>query len=116
MSFVPYLGFVLGIAIASVVAYVQFQDPVMLLAVLAVFAIGQALEGFWLTPKLVGRQVGLHPLVVIFAVMAGGQLFGFAGVLLALPAAAALKVWLAYAADQSGLTGEGHRRTRRHST
>jgi len=116
VSFVPYLGFVLGVAIASIVAYVQFQDPVMLLAVLAVFAVGQLMEGFWLTPKLVGRQVGLHPLMVIFAVMAGGQLFGFAGVLLALPAAAALKVWLAYAADQSGLTGEGHRRSRRHST
>lgn len=116
VSFVPYLGFVLGVTIASIVAYVQFQDPAMLLAVLAVFVVGQLLEGLWLTPKLVGRQVGLHPLAVIFSVMAGGQLFGFAGVLLALPAAAALKVWLAYAADQSGLTGESRRRTRRHGT
>jgi len=112
VSFVPYLGFVLGVSIASIVAYVQFQEPVMLLAVLVVFAVGQLLEGLWLTPRLVGRQIGLHPLVVIFAIMAGGQLFGFAGVLLALPSAAALKVWLAYAYDQSGAGGEGQRRTR----
>jgi predicted PurR-regulated permease PerM len=93
-SFVPYLGFLVGIAAAGLAAYLQFQEASVLLWVLAVFAGGQLLEGLVLTPRLVGERVGLHPVAVIFAVMAGGQLFGFLGVLLALPAAAVLKVWL----------------------
>ena len=55
---------------------------------------GQVLESLWLTPRLVGNRIGLHPVAVIFAVMAGGQLFGFTGILLALPVAAVLKIWL----------------------
>ncbi len=96
VSFVPYLGFVIGILAAGAAAYLQFHDPVTLLGVLAVFLAGQALESLWLTPRLVGSRIGLHPVAVIFAVMAGGQLFGFVGILLGLPAAAALKVWLRY--------------------
>jgi predicted PurR-regulated permease PerM len=94
LSFVPYLGFLTGLVSAGIGAWVQFQDAHMLLWVAVLFGIGQALEGFVLTPRLVGERTGLHPVAVIFAVMAGGQLFGFTGVLLALPAAAVLKVWL----------------------
>jgi len=111
VSFVPYLGLIVGVGFASIVAYVQFQDPVMLLIVLGVFGFGQLVADLWLTPRLIGTQIGLHPLAVIFAVMAGGQLFGFTGVLLALPAAAALKVWLAYAVDPAGAAGSGRRRS-----
>ncbi len=94
LSFVPYLGFLTGLTAAGIGAWVQFQDAHMLLWVAALFGIGQALESLVLTPRLVGERTGLHPVAVIFAVMAGGQLFGFTGVLLALPAAAVLKVWL----------------------
>jgi len=66
----------------------------MLVWVVAVFGFGQMLESTLITPKLVGDRIGLHPVAVIFAVLAGGQLFGFLGVLLALPAAAVLVVWL----------------------
>jgi predicted PurR-regulated permease PerM len=65
--------------------------------VLFVFAAGQTVESFWLTPKFVGNRIGLHPVAVIFAVMAGAQLFGFFGVLLALPVAAIVMVLLRYA-------------------
>jgi predicted PurR-regulated permease PerM len=94
VSFVPYLGFIVGLAAASVAAFFQFQDVWMLVWVLAVFGAGQALDGMLITPTLVGERIGLHPVAVIFAVLAGGQLFGFFGVLLALPAAAVTVVWL----------------------
>ena len=94
VSFVPYLGFIIGLLSATLAAYLQFHDSIMLLGVAVVFLIGQVLESLWLTPKLVGDRIGLHPVAVIFAVMAGGQLFGFTGILLALPAAAVLKIWL----------------------
>jgi len=93
-SIVPYMGFIVGIGVASVAAYMQFQDPVMLAWVAAVFGVGQALEGMVLTPLLVGDRIGLHPVAVIFAIMAGGQLFGFVGILLALPVAAVVMVLL----------------------
>jgi predicted PurR-regulated permease PerM len=94
VSFVPYLGFMVGLAAALLAAMVQFADWTPLLWVLLVFGIGQLLESFLLTPLLVGDRIGLHPVAVIFAVMAGGQLFGFSGVLLALPVAAVLLVLL----------------------
>ena len=94
VSFVPYLGFIVGLLSATLAAYLQFHDSIMLLGVAVVFLIGQVLESLWLTPKLVGDRIGLHPVAVIFAVMAGGQLFGFTGILLALPATAVLKIWL----------------------
>lgn len=94
VSFVPYLGFIIGLAAASVAALLQFQDAWMLVWVLAVFGTGQALDGMLITPTLVGERIGLHPVAVIFAVLAGGQLFGFFGVLLALPAAAVAAAWL----------------------
>ena len=94
VSFVPYLGFITGLLAAAIAAWVQFQEPMMLLGIGAVCLVGQLLERFWLTPRLVGNRIGLHPVAVIVAIMAGGQLFGFTGILLALPAAAILKVWL----------------------
>jgi predicted PurR-regulated permease PerM len=96
VSFVPYLGFFVGFLMAGVAAVVQFQEALPLLYVLAVFGAGQLVEGFLLTPMLVGERIGLHPVAVIFAVLAGGQLFGFVGILLALPLAAVIRVLLAY--------------------
>lgn len=92
VSFVPYLGFVVGLFVAGIAVLLQTHDAMQLLPVLAVFAVGQAVEGMLLTPTLVGDRIGLHPVVVIFAVLAGGQLFGFVGILLALPVAAVLAV------------------------
>lgn len=93
-SIVPYLGFIVGIVAASVAAYFQFHEWLPLLWVALVFGIGQVLESVLLTPWLVGDRIGLHPVAVIFAIMAGGQLAGFVGVLLALPIAAVVMVWL----------------------
>ena len=91
---VPYLGFATGFVLALLVAALQFQGMAPVVGVLVVFGIGQLLESFVLTPYLVGNRIGLHPLAVIFALMAFGQLFGFFGILLALPASAALLVAL----------------------
>ena len=96
-SIVPYLGTLLGVLAAVIAALVQFQDVLHPLLALAVFAVGQSLEGMVLTPKLVGDKVGLHPVAVIFAVLAGGHLFGFLGILIALPVASALNVLVRYA-------------------
>lgn len=96
-SIVPYLGFIVGILAAGIAALFQFQDFVPLIYVAMVFGIGQALEGMVLTPLLVGDRIGLHPVAVIFAVLAGGQLFGFVGVLLALPIAAVIMVFVRHA-------------------
>ncbi len=92
LSIVPYLGAFLGVIAAVLAALFQFQDVLHVVLVLVVFGAGQSLESMFLTPKLVGDQIGLHPVAVIFAVLAGGQLFGFLGILLALPVAAALNV------------------------
>jgi predicted PurR-regulated permease PerM len=92
LSIVPYLGTFVGLAAALIAATFQFQDFFHPLMVLLVFSAGQSLEGMVLTPKLVGDKVGLHPVAVIFAVLAGGHLFGFLGILLALPVASALNV------------------------
>lgn len=112
ISFVPYLGTILGLGGALIAAVVQFgpQDWFHPGMVLVVFGIGQMLEGFVLTPLLVGDRIGLHPVAVIFAIMAGGQLFGFLGVLLALPVAAVLMVGLRYLYERykrSDLYGAG---------
>jgi predicted PurR-regulated permease PerM len=100
VSFVPYLGVIVGGLGAGLAMLIQTQDLVSLLPVLAVFAVGQLLEGFVLTPWLVGDRVGLHPVTVIFAIMAGGQLFGFTGVLMALPVAAVLAVLIRHAHER----------------
>ena len=92
LSIVPYLGTFVGLAAALIAATFQFQDIFHPLMALIIFSAGQSLEGMFLTPKLVGDKVGLHPVAVIFAVLAGGHLFGFLGILLALPVASALNV------------------------
>lgn len=100
VSFVPYLGTFVGVAMAVAASVFQFGELWHLVAVLAVFGAGQLLEGMVLQPWLIGDRIGLHPVAVIFAVMAGGQLFGFTGVLLALPVAAVLMVLLRYALER----------------
>ena len=94
LGFVPYLGIGLGILLALISGLLQFTSVGQLVPVLVVFGLGQILESMVLTPWLVGDRIGLHPVAVIFALMAGGQLFGFAGVLLALPVTAAIAVGL----------------------
>jgi predicted PurR-regulated permease PerM len=100
VAFVPYLGFTFGIVLASGAAMLQTQDWMSLIPIAAVFGIGQLVETYILTPRLVGERIGLHPVAVIFAVLAGGQLFGFAGVLLALPVAAVIVVLLRYVRER----------------
>ena len=95
-SIVPYMGFIVGIGIALVMALFQFSSLLPIGGVVVVFMVGQALEGMVFTPLLVGDKIGLHPVAVIFAIMAGGQLFGFTGVLLALPVAAVIMVLLVH--------------------
>lgn len=100
VSFVPYLGVIVGIIVAGLAALVQFHDVAHVLGVAAVFGVGQVLEGMVLSPSLVGDRIGLHPVAVIFAVLAGGQLFGFLGVLLALPVAAVVVVLLRHSKQE----------------
>lgn len=101
LVFVPYLGFATGLLLALMVALLQFEGMHGVVVVAIVFGLGQAIESFFLTPKIVGERIGLHPLAVIFALLAFGQVFGFVGVLLALPASAVLlvalrRVWRLY--------------------
>lgn len=100
LTFVPYLGPTSGVVLGVIAALVQYGDWKHVAGVLAVFGIGQVIESYWLTPKLVGDRIGLHPVAVIFAVLAGGQLFGFLGMLLALPVAAVANVLLHYAQER----------------
>jgi len=100
VSFVPYLGLIVGLVLACLASLLQLHDASGILAVLLVFTVVQVLESVVLTPILVGDKIGLHPVAVIFAVMAGGQLFGFTGILLALPIAAVLLVLLNHANDR----------------
>jgi predicted PurR-regulated permease PerM len=97
---VPYLGFITGFAAAIIAALVQHGDWSHVLMVVGVFVVGQLLEGYVLVPRLVGEKIGLHPVAVIFAVLAGGYLFGFLGILLALPAASVILVLLRYLSER----------------
>jgi len=97
VSFVPYLGFVFGIGLAGLTVALEPNPLWLLVGVVVTFSVAQLLEGSILTPKLVGDRIGLHPVIIIFAVAAGGQLFGFFGILLALPAAAVLSVLVRFA-------------------
>jgi predicted PurR-regulated permease PerM len=94
LIFIPYVGFALGLVLALLAALLQFGNLYGVVAVAAIYGVGQAIESFFLTPRLVGERIGLHPIAVIFALLAFGQVFGFFGVLLALPASAALLVAL----------------------
>jgi predicted PurR-regulated permease PerM len=100
LSFVPYLGFIVGFGSALIAALVQYGDWNHVLLVVGIFTAGQLLEGYVLVPRLVGGKIGLHPVAVIFSVLAGGYLFGFLGVLLALPAASVILVVLRYLSER----------------
>ncbi len=88
LSFIPYVGSGFGLIVSMILAFVQFDDALSIGLVLAVFLVGQTLEGYVLTPKLVGDRVGLHPVWILFALFAGASLLGFVGVLIAVPVAA----------------------------
>lgn len=94
LVFIPYLGMITGLLLATLAAVMQFTEFTSVLWVWAVFGAGQMLEGTLVTPWLVGERIGLHPLAVIFALLAFGELFGFFGILLALPLSAILLVGL----------------------
>ena len=99
-AIVPYMGFVIGIGAALIAGLFQFGgDLYPMIGIVAVFMVGQALEGMVLTPLLVGDRIGLHPVAVIFAILAGGELFGFTGILLALPVAAVIMVLVRHMHD-----------------
>ena len=98
ISFIPYVGMIIGMAVGMGVAFFQYgPDIISLGMVLGVFVIGQVIEGNFLTPNLVGNRVNVHALWIIFALLAGGSLFGFVGVLLAVPFAAVLAVLIRFA-------------------
>lgn len=94
LAFIPFVGFGGGLVLAVLAALLQAEGWQLLIGVAVVFGIGQLLESYVLTPYLVGERIGLHPLAVIFSLMAFGQLFGFVGMLIALPASAAILVGL----------------------
>lgn len=102
ISFIPYLGATTGVVMAVLAALVQAQgfDLKLMVGLAVTFTVGQLLESYVLTPRIVGDKIGLHPVAVIFAVMAGGQLFGFLGMLLALPVSAVANVLLRYAHER----------------
>ena len=94
---VPYVGFLLCFVIGMTIAFFQFGEMHQIVIVLGAFLIGQLIEGNYVTPKLVGEKVGLHPVWIIFGLLAGGTLFGFVGVLLAVPISAVIGVLLRFA-------------------
>jgi len=96
MIVIPYIGITLGLSLASLSALLQFGPGTEIIGVLILFGIGQFLEGFFLTPRLVGERIGLHPVAVLFALLLFGKLFGFFGVLLALPISAVSLVLVKY--------------------
>ena len=100
VSFVPFFGMLLGFVVGMGLAVAQFDSMAQIGIVAAVFLVGQVIEGNFLTPKLVGERVGLHAVWVMFALLAGGALFGFVGVLLAVPVAAVIGVLSRFAVDR----------------
>ena len=96
ISFIPYVGAMTGIAVGVGIAIVQFDTMIPIAMVAGIFLIGQIAESYFLTPRLVGDKVGLHDLWIMFALMAGGSLFGFSGVLLAVPTAAVIGVLIRF--------------------
>ena len=100
ISIIPMVGSTVGLFVSAGVAWLQSGDWIFLAQVIGVFLVGQLIEGNFLTPKLVGKSVGMHPLWVFFAVLAGGSLFGILGMLLAVPVAAAVGVLVAFAIAQ----------------
>jgi len=101
LTIIPYVGTVFGFALSTLLAVVQFEgDLIRIGIVILVFVIGQGLEGYILTPKLVGDRVGLHPVWILFAIIAGLSLLGFTGALIAVPVAAVIGVLVRFAAKK----------------
>jgi predicted PurR-regulated permease PerM len=96
MIVIPYIGIALGFSLSIISALLQFGPQEQVVGVLVLFGCGQLLEGFFLTPRLVGERIGLHPVAVLFALLLFGKLFGFFGVLLALPISAVSLVLVTY--------------------
>ena len=100
ISFVPFIGVLLGLLLSMLIALTQFLpegEYARIAVIVMIFVIGQVMEGYVLIPRLLGDRIGLHPVWVMFALLAGGALFGFVGVLIALPAAAAIGVMVRFA-------------------
>ncbi len=110
LSVIPYVGFGAGLVIALISAMLQMGPLDGLLVVAIVYGLGQLIESYWLTPRLVGERIGLHPVAVLFALLAFGTLFGFVGLLLALPLAATASVVLSRL-HEAWLASEFHRRS-----
>ena len=104
-SFIPYIGMALGMCVGLAVAAFQFQDLIMIGVVAAVFALGQFIEGNLISPRIVGDRIHLHPVWIIFAVLAGTVLFGFLGTLIAVPVAAVLGVLVRFALTRYHTSG-----------
>lgn len=101
LSFIPYVGSLIGLASGLIVAWFQFDGELSRIALIAgIFAVGQFVEGNFLTPRLVGEKVGLHALWILFALMAGGALLGFTGVMIAVPVAAVTGVLVRFALQE----------------
>jgi predicted PurR-regulated permease PerM len=100
LTFIPYVGSLTGFVVSMAIAIGQFDQTWPIVVVALVFAVGQVLEGNFLTPKLVGDRVGLHPVWIIFALLSGGALFGFLGLLLAVPVAALIGVLVRFSIAQ----------------
>lgn len=100
LSFIPFLGVLAGFITGTIMAYVQFGTLTHVLIVAAIFIVGQVVEGNFVTPKLVGDRVNLHPVWIIFGMLAGGTLFGFTGILLAVPVTAIVGVLVRFIMDQ----------------
>ena len=92
ISFIPYVGTIFGFVVSMAIAFAQFDTWMPIAQVLGVFLVGQFIEGNFLTPKLVGDSVGLHPVWIMFALLAGGSLLGFLGLMMAVPVAAIIGV------------------------
>lgn len=97
ISFIPYVGSIVGFIISIAIAFAQFDSMMPIMQVVGVFAVGQFIEGNFLTPKLVGDSVGLHPVWIMFALLSGGVLLGFLGLMIAVPVAAIIGVLVRHA-------------------
>lgn len=100
ISFIPYLGASTGLIVGVGIAIFQYSEIAPILIVAGIFLVGQTLESYVLTPRLVGDRVGLHPVWIIFALLAGGAVFGFTGILLAVPVAAVIGVLVRFSIDK----------------
>jgi predicted PurR-regulated permease PerM len=92
LSFIPYLGTIIGLSITLLFAFLQFSDLSIILYIIGIFVSGQFIESYILVPKYISKNVGLHPLIGMFALLSGGAAFGILGVLIAIPFTAVLYV------------------------